>query len=45
MNTKYLVVIAVMAVMLIRVTAVATEDAFVGKEKYYERGQSSLTSK
>jgi hypothetical protein len=42
MNTKYMFVVAVMAVMLIGATAVATEDAFADKKKKY--GQSHATS-
>ena len=34
MNTKYMFIVAAMAVMLIRATALATEDAFAGKKKY-----------
>jgi hypothetical protein len=34
MNTKYMVIVAAMAVMLIGATALATEDAFAGKKKY-----------
>jgi len=40
MNTKYMVIVAVMAVMLIGATAVATEDAFAGKKKHYEKNQA-----
>jgi hypothetical protein len=39
MNTKYMVVIAVVAVMLVASTALATEDAFAGKKKY-EKSQA-----
>jgi hypothetical protein len=39
MNTKYMVVIAVVAVMLVASTAPATEDAFAGKKKY-EKSQA-----
>ena len=46
-NTKFLVVVAAMAVMLIGATALATDDAFAGKKKHddkkkggYERGQA-----
>ena len=36
MNTKYMVVVAAMAVMLIGATALATDDAFAdGKKKKY----------
>lgn len=34
MNTKYMFVVAAMAVILIGATALATEDAFAGKKKY-----------
>jgi hypothetical protein len=34
MNSKYMVVVAAMAVMLIGATALATDDAFAGKKKY-----------
>ena len=34
MNTKYMVIVVAMAVMLIGATALATEDAFAGKKKY-----------
>ena len=34
MNTKYMFIVATMAVMLIGATALATEDAFAGKKKY-----------
>ena len=34
MNSKYMFIVAVMAVMLIGATALATEDAFAGKKKY-----------
>jgi hypothetical protein len=34
MNTKYMFVVAVMAVMLVGATAVVTEDAFADKKKY-----------
>jgi hypothetical protein len=34
MNTKYMFIVAAMAVMLIGATAIATEDAFAGKKKY-----------
>jgi uncharacterized membrane protein len=38
MNTKYLAVVAAMAVMLIGATALATsEDAFAGKKKEYSQ--------
>jgi hypothetical protein len=34
MNTKYMVIVAAMAVMLIGATALATDDAFATKKKY-----------
>jgi hypothetical protein len=41
MNTKYMVIVATMAVMLIGATALATEDAFAGKKKYKEYNQAT----
>ena len=41
MNSKYMVVVAAMAVMLIGATALATDDAFAGKKKY---GKNQATS-
>ena len=41
MNTKYFVVVAAMAVMLIGATALATEDAFAGKKKHKEYNQAT----
>ena len=44
MNTKYLVVIAAMAVMLIGATAFATDSAFAGghgHKKSYEKSQAT----
>jgi hypothetical protein len=41
MNTKYMVVVAAMAVMLIGTTALATDDAFADKKKKsYEKSQA-----
>ena len=40
MNTKYMVIVAAMAVMLIGATALATEDAFAAKKKHYEKNQA-----
>ena len=40
MNTKDLVVVALMAVMFIGATAVVTEDAFAGKKIHYEKSQA-----
>jgi hypothetical protein len=34
MNSKYMVIVVAMAVMLIGATALATDDAFAGKKKY-----------
>ena len=39
MNTKYMFIVAAVAVMLIGATALATEDAFAGKKKY-EKSQA-----
>jgi hypothetical protein len=41
MNTKYMVIVAVMAVMLIGATALATDDAFAGKKKHKEYNQAT----
>jgi hypothetical protein len=41
MNTKYMVIVAAMAVMLIGATALATEDAFAGKKKHKEYNQAT----
>ena len=40
MNTKCLVVVAVLAVMLIGAEGVVTEDAFASKKKHYEKSQA-----
>jgi hypothetical protein len=47
MNTKYMVVVAAMAVMLIGATAVVTDDAFADKKRHddkkkggYEKSQT-----
>jgi hypothetical protein len=40
MNSKYMFVVAAMAVMLVGATALATEDAFAGKKKHYEKNQA-----
>jgi hypothetical protein len=47
MNTKYMFIVAAMAVMLIGATALATEDAFADKKRHddkkkggYEKGQA-----
>jgi hypothetical protein len=41
MNTKYMVIVAAMAVMLIGATALATDDAFAGKKKHKEYNQAT----
>ena len=41
MNTKYMFIVAVMAVMLIGATAFATEDAFADKKKHKEYNQAT----
>ena len=40
MNTKYFVIVAAMAVMLIGATAFATDSAFAGGKKKYEKNQA-----
>ena len=40
MNTKYMFIVAAMAVMLIGATAFATESAFADKKKHYEKNQA-----
>jgi hypothetical protein len=41
MNTKYMVVVAAMAIMLIGATALATDDAFADKKKKsYEKSHA-----
>jgi hypothetical protein len=40
MNTKYMVVVAAMAVMLIGATAFATDSAFADKKKHYDKNQA-----
>ena len=40
MNTKYTVVVAAMAVMLIGATAFATDSAFADKKKHYDKNQA-----
>jgi hypothetical protein len=37
---QYMFIVAAMAVMLIGATALATEDAFAGKKKHYEKNQA-----
>ena len=42
MNSKYMfIIVAALAVMLIGATALATEDAFAGKKKHYEKSQAT----
>ena len=42
MNTKYMFIVAAMAVMLIGATALATQDAFAdGKKKYSSKSQAA----
>jgi hypothetical protein len=41
MNTKYMVIVAAMAVMLIGATALATEDVFADKKKKKEYNQAT----
>jgi len=41
MNPKCMVIVAVMAVVLIGATALATEDAFAGKKKHKEYNQAT----
>jgi hypothetical protein len=47
MNSKYMVVVAAMAVMLIGATAIVTEDAFADKKRHddkkggYEKSQAN----
>jgi hypothetical protein len=40
MNTKYMFIVAAMAVTLIGATAFATESAFADKKKHYEKNQA-----
>jgi hypothetical protein len=40
MNTKYMVVVAAMAVMLVGATAFATDSAFADKKKHYDKNQA-----
>ena len=41
MNTKYMFIVAAMAVMLVGATALATEDVFAGKKKHKEYNQAT----
>jgi hypothetical protein len=40
MNTKYMVIVAAMAVMLIGATAFATDTAFADGKKHYDKNQA-----
>ena len=40
MNSKYFVIVVAMAVMLIGATAFATDSAFAGVKKKYEKNQA-----
>jgi uncharacterized membrane protein len=40
MNTKYLVVVAALAAILVAATALATENAFADKKKSYSKSQA-----
>ncbi len=42
MNTKYMVVVAAMAVMLVGATTLATQDAFAGKYKSKSQAVSQI---
>ena len=41
MNSKYMFIVAAMAMMLVGATALATEDAFAGKKKHKEYNQAT----
>jgi hypothetical protein len=41
MNTKYMFIVAAMAVMLIGATAFATDSAFADKKKHYDKNQAT----
>jgi hypothetical protein len=41
MNSKYLVIVAAMSVMLIGATAFATDSAFADGKKHYEKSQAT----
>ena len=41
MNTKYMFIVATMAVMLIGGTAFATDSAFADKKKHYDKNQAT----
>jgi hypothetical protein len=40
MNTKYMVIVAAMTVMLIGATALATDSAFADGKKHYDKNQA-----
>ena len=40
MNTKYMVIVAAMTVMLIGATALATDNAFADGKKHYDKNQA-----
>jgi hypothetical protein len=44
MNTKYMFIVATMAVMLIGATALATEDAFATKKREYNQATSQANA-
>jgi hypothetical protein len=44
MNTKYVVIVAAIAVMLIGATALATEDAFATKKREYNQATSQANA-
>jgi flagellar basal body-associated protein FliL len=44
MNTKYLVIVAALAVMMIGATALAIEDAFATKKKEYSQATSQVNN-
>ena len=45
MNTKYMLIVAAMAVMLVGATALATtEDAFAGKKKEYNQATAQANA-
>jgi hypothetical protein len=44
MNAKYMVIVAVMAVMLIGATAFATDSAFADKKKHHGKSQNQAIS-
>ena len=41
MNTKYMFIVAAMAVMLIGATAFATDSAFADKRRHYDKNQAT----